>query len=355
MRLTRSSLVLAVLGVLLLVAAAAVRFLVLPTASMLPEDTDIVQDFEGTYSGLNPAALSGGGGDVLLQDAPVEASREIAVESVDGDTAIVVRTVERSIDGRADPTSSLRYAVDRTDEESTTPPEGAGDVVDSEGLVFTLPIDPSTDEDYRLWDQNTAEAYPLTYEGEDTLEGRTVQLYRSQPEGQVADPESLGLPTSVSKAQLVALAPALLDLLPPELAAQLPAVVPQLPDTIPLTYTSASDVVISADAELGATIAGTSTQVITAQLPLGAQTVEVPFSTIELASTDASVADRASDTADKATLLTLVGTVLPVVAAVLGLLLLLAALFLARRAARPGRGDDVPPVGTTDPRVTQAV
>ncbi|SOC49564.1 Protein of unknown function [Blastococcus aggregatus] len=334
MRLTRSSVVLAVVGVLLLAVAAVVRFVVVPAVSKLPADTDILQEFEGTYTGLDPAALSGGSEDVLLEDAPVEASRRIDVESVDGDTAIVVRTVERSIDGVADPSRSLRYAIDRTTEESTTPPEGAGDVVDSEGLVFTLPINPSTDEDYRLWDQNTAEAYPLTYQGEDSLEGRTVYLYGSTMEGTVADPESLGLPTSVSKEQLIALAPALLDLLPPDLAGQLPAVVPLLPDTIPLSYTSVYDVTISADAELGATIAGTSNQVITAQLPLGPQTVEVPFSTVELSSTDASIADRAADTADSATQLNLIRTVLPIVAVALGLLLLVAALLLARRAGR---------------------
>ena len=354
MRLTRSAIVLAVVGVLLLAVAAVVRVVVVPTVSKLPEDTDILQEFEGTYSGLNPGALSGGSGNVLLEDAPVEASRRIAVESVEGDTAIVVRTVERSIDGVADPSQSLRYAIDRTTEESTSAPEGAGDIVDSEGLVFTLPIDPSTDEDYRLWDQNTAEAYPLTYQGEDSFEGRTVHLYGSTMEGTVADPESLGLPTSVSKEQLIALAPALLDLLPPDLAGQLPAIVPLLPDTIPLSYTSGYDVTISADAELGATIAGESNQVITAQLQLGSQTVEVPFSTIELASTDASIADRAADTADSAMLLTLIGTVLPVVAAVLGLLLLLAALLLARRAGqRPG--DSAPRTGGVTPRTAEPV
>jgi hypothetical protein len=353
-RLTRSSIVLAVVGVLLLVAATVVRFVVVPSVSKLPADLDITQEFEGTYSGLNPAALSGASGDVLVQDVPVTASRRIAVESVDGDTAVVVRTVERSIGGQSDPSREVRYAVDRTDAESVPAPQGAEDVVASEGLVFTLPLNPSTDTGYRLWDQNTEAAYPLTYQGEDTLDGRSVFLYRSDSEGPVADPAALGLPTSLSKTQLTALAPALADVVPPQLLAQLPALLPLLPDSIPLSYTSTTTSVISADAELGATIAGESTQTITAQLPLGPQVVEVPFSTIELASTDASISDRAGDTADSAVLLNLIGTVLPAVALVLGLLLLLAALLLARRAGRRSDGG-APAARVTAPRPTQPV
>jgi hypothetical protein len=353
-RLTRSAVALAVVGVLLLVAAAVLRFVVVPSVSKLPDDLDITQEFEGTYSGLNAAALSGGPGEVLVRDVPVTASRQIAVESVEGDTAIVARTVERSIGGQPDPSSVVRYAVDRTDLESVPAPDGAEDVVASEGLVFSLPIDPSTETDYRLWDQTTATAYPLAFEGEDTLEGRSVYLYRSEAEGPVADPESLGLPTSLPKPQLLSLAPALGDLLPSQLLAQLPALLPLLPDEIPLSYTSATTSVISADAELGATIAGESTQEITASLPLGPQSVDVPFSTIELASTEASISERAADTADSAGQLNLVGTVLPAVALGLGVLLLLAALVVAWRAGRrPGGG--APPAVVPAQRPTQPV
>ena len=354
MRLTRSAVVLAVVGVLLLVAAAILRFVVVPSVSKLPDDLDVTQEFEGTYSGLNPAALSGGSGQVLVQDVPVTASRQITAESVDGDTLVVARTVERSIGGQEDPSGVLRYAVDRTDAESVPAPDGAEDVVESEGLVFTLPLDPSTDTEYRLWDQTTAQAYPLTYQGEDTLEGRTVYQYRSVAEGEVADPGALGLPSELSKGQLSTLAPALADLLPPGLLAQLPTLLALLPDSIPLSYTAATTSVISADAELGATIAAESTQQITASLPLGPQSLDVPFSTIELASTEASVSERASDTADSAGTLNLIGTVLPLIALVLGVLLLAGALVMARRAGRrPGGGE--PPAVVASQRPTQPV
>ncbi|SFF86895.1 porin PorA family protein [Blastococcus tunisiensis] len=344
MRLTRASVVLAVLGVLLIAGAAVVRFVVVPSASRLPADLETGQDFEGTYSGLNPAALAGGAGDLLLQDVPVTASRTYTVDSTDGDTAVITRTVERTIGGQPDPATTIRYAVDRTDFRSTSAPSGIADVVPSEGLVFTLPLDPETDADYRLWDQTTAAAYPLSYEGTSTLAGRTVREYRSVADGPVADPAALDLPTSVTKAQLVALQPVLARQLPPAVLAQLPAVLAQLPDDVPVTYTSETTSTVFADSEIGAPIGAGSTQEITAQLALGA-TVAVPFSTIVLTSTDESEQAMADDTAGKAGTLNLMGTVLPVALAVLGLALLGAAALLAVRA---GRGSGSPGVTRPD-------
>lgn len=335
MRMTRSAVVLAVLGVLLIVAAAVVRFVVVPSVSKLPDDLNTTQEFEGTYNGLNPAALAGGGGQLLLRDVPVTASRTYTVDSSDGDTAVVMRTIERAIGGESEPATETLYAVDRTDFESAPAPDGADDVVDSEGLIFTLPLNPSTDADYQLWDQTTQAAYPLTYEDTSTLEGRTVLEYRSVAEGEIADPAALGLPTQVTRPQLISLQPVLADILPPQLLAQLPVILAQLPDTIPVSYTSSTTSTVFADSEIGAPIKAGSTQEITAGLSLGAP-IEVPFSTIILTATDDSVRAMADDTASKADSLNLVGTILPIGLAALGVILLVAALLLARRGARGG-------------------
>ncbi|RBY92753.1 hypothetical protein DQ241_01435 [Blastococcus sp. TF02A-30] len=292
---------------------------------------------------------------MLVQDVPVTATRQVTADSVDGDTMVVTRTLERSIGGTEEPAQELRYAVDRETAESVAPPDDAEGVLDSEGLVFTLPIDPSTDDgEYTLWDQTTETANPLEYAGTETLEGRTVREFRSTAAGPVADPEALGLPTALPRAALAALGPALADLVPPQVAAQLPAILPQLPAQIPLSYDSRTEATLFADAELGATISGASTQEITARLALGPTELEVPFSTVELASTDRSISDRASDTADSATQLTLIGTVAPLVALGLGLLLLVLAAFLARRAATR-RGSTPPPAATPASRPRQRV
>lgn len=341
MRLTRTSAVLAVLGVLLIVAAAVVRFVVVPSATKLPDGLNTTQKYSGTYTGLNPAALAGTGGQLQLSDVPMTASSQYTVTSSSGGTAVVKQTVEKAVGGQAQPKAETLYAVDRTDFESATPPSGAADVVKSQGLIFTLPLNPSTDASYRLWDQPTAAAYPLKYQSTSTLDGRTVLQYRSVAEGKVADPASLGLPTTATKAQLLALKPLLATLLPPGILAQLPAAMAQLPDAIPLTYTSSTTSTVYADSKLGVPIKAASTQEITAGIPLGTS-IKVPFATIKLTATDASVRSLADDTAAKANKLNLLGTILPIGLTVLGVLVLIAALLMARRGASAG-GDRTSP------------
>ncbi|WP_158548754.1 porin PorA family protein [Blastococcus sp. TF02A-26] len=334
MRLTRSSLVLAVVGVLLIVAAAVVRFVVVPTVTKLPEDLDVTLRFEGTYNGINPAALSGGDVALLAQDVPIEATRRVQAESSDGDTEIVSRTDTRTVgDGEASVTE-VRFNVDRETAEAQPAPDGAEDVTSAEGLVFTLPVDPSTEEGtYEYWDQYTLQSAPVTFEGEETFGGRDVYRYESVADGELADPAALGLPAALPKA-LAGLAPGLAESVDPELTANLDAVLATLPDEVPIDWTSRTTTYVDADRELGATIAGGSTQVITGTLDFGGYPVVVEFATIDIYSTDDSIDERGSEVGDQSGLLNLVGTVLPIVALVLGLLLLALAAVLAVRAAR---------------------
>ncbi|TKJ31401.1 hypothetical protein A6V29_18405 [Blastococcus sp. CCUG 61487] len=322
------------MGVLLIAAAAVVRFVVVPSVTKLPTDLDVTLEFEGTYNGINPGVITGASTEVLLQDVPIEATRTVSAERVDGDTEIVQRRDLRTIGDRPPAVSDVVFAVDRETAEALPAPDGADDVTSAEGLVFTLPVGPSTEEGaYTYWDQYTLQATPLEFYDEDTLGGRDVYRYRSVAEGELADPPGLGLPTFLPKAQLAALAPGLEGLVAPELIAALPAVLPSLPTSIPIEWTSRTTTLVDADAELGATVAGGSTQEVIGSLDLGVTTVEVPFATIDLYSTDDSIDDRGDAVASDAQLLNLVGTVLPIVAVVLGVLALVAALLLARRAA----------------------
>ena len=318
MRLTRTSAVLAVVGVLLIVASAVVRFVVVPSVTNLPTDLDVTLEFEGTYNGINPAVLSGGATEVLAEDVPIVAVRNVSSQEVDGDTEIVRRADERTVGDGEPALTEVFFAVDRESAEAGPAPDGADDVTDAEGLVFTLPVDPSTaDGAYEYWDQNTLQSAPVTFEGEETFGGRDVYRYESLSEGELANPAALNLPTSLPKDTLAAL----------------PAVLPSLPAEIPIAWTSRTTTKVDADQELGATIAGGSTQVITGSLDLGVTTVDVPFATIDIYSSDDSIDTRGDQVGDDSRLLNLVGTVLPIVLLVLGVLLLVAALLLARRAA----------------------
>jgi hypothetical protein len=323
-----------VVGVLLIVAAAVIRFVVVPSVTKLPTDLDVTLEFEGTYDGINPAVLSGGATELLADGVPIRATRTVTVQDVDGNTEIVRRADERTVGDGEPAVTEVLFAVDRETAEAGPAPDGNEDVTDAEGLVFTLPVGPSTAEGaYEYWDQNTLQTAPLVFQGEDTFGGRDVYRYQSVSEGELADPAALNLPSALPKEALAALAPGLDGLVPPELLAALPAVLPSLPAEIPITWTSRTTTLVDSDQELGATIAGGNTQVITGSLDLGVTTVDVPFATIAVYSTDDSIEDRGTAVADDSRRLALVGTVLPIVLLVLGALLIAAALLLARRAA----------------------
>lgn len=347
MKFTRSSVVLAVVGVLLLVAAGLVRFVYLPSASKLPSDFDITQSYSGTYDGLNPAVLAGAtAARAVISNAPMAASRRYQTSSTQGDTAIVTRTLQRSLAGQAQPSSQVKYAVNRTDFSGQAAPSGSSGVVPSQGQIFSLPLNPSTSGSYQLWDEATAKAYPLTYKGTASVAGRDTYSYRSVAQGALADPAALGLPTSVTRPQLTALAPSLANLLPAALQAQLPRILASLPDTIPLTWTSSTDSTIYADTATGAPIRVQSTQKISG----GIAGIALPFATIALKTTSASETTIADDAGRNASNLTLVGTTIPLIALVLGVLVLLLAVVLAVRNARhPGGTAPAEPAGEPTP------
>lgn len=351
MRLTRPSVILAVVGIVLLVAAALVRWVVLPSASKLPSSLDTTQSYSGTYTGLDPAALTGTSTSAGLVRQQVTASRRYQTTSTSGNTAIVTRTLTRTQAGQQQPANTLRYAIDRTTFESTTPPSGTAGIAPSKGLVFTLPLHPSTTASYQLWDEATAAAYPLTYRGSGgDVQGRGTLTYRSTAKGTLASPSALGLPTSLSKSQLIGLAPALLSSLPAQLQAALPAVLAQLPASVPLVWTSNTTSTIWADETTGAPIKVQSSQQIAGGISLAGQTLSVPLGTISLNTTTASDKAIASDAGSNASKLTLVGTTLPIVLLVLGVLCLVIALVLAYRAGRrPGGAAPAEPAGVSTP------
>ena len=278
---------------------------------------------------------------------PIEATRRVQAESVDGDTEVVLRTDERTVGGGEPSITEVGFAVDRETAEAGTPPEGAEDVTDADGLVFTLPVDPSTEEgDYVVLGPVHDAVGPGDLRGRgDLRRPRRLPL----PVGRrrrAGRPRGARPADHVAEGQLPALAPGLTGLVDQGLLDALPGVLPSLPDEIPIAWTSRTTTFVDADQELGATIAGGSTQEITGSLDLGLTVVDVPFATIDVYSTDDSIDERGSDVGDDSSLLNLIGTVLPIVATVLGLLLLVAALLLARRAARRPTGTP-PAAGAT--------
>jgi hypothetical protein len=228
----------------------------------------------------------------------------------------------------------VQYAVDRSTFASTTPPSGVSGVTKSEGLIFTLPLHPSTTGSYRLWDETTAAAHPLTYKGTATVHGRSTYRYESTAKGAVAAPASLGLPTTVGRGQLTSQEPQLASLIPAGLRSQLPALLAALPSTVPLAWTANDVSTLYADTTTGAPIRVQSSQQFSAGVSLLDQTLAVPLGTLSLQTTSASEAATASDAASNASSLTLVGTTIPLVLLIAGVVVLAIAVYLAVRAGR---------------------
>src|ERR1700730_8702962 len=78
----RSSIVLSVVGIVLIVLAALVRFVVVPIATELPRSTNLGVTYSGTTTLLNSVALqSGDMKNVIASNGPITVDRRVKVTS----------------------------------------------------------------------------------------------------------------------------------------------------------------------------------------------------------------------------------------------------------------------------------
>lgn len=136
----RSSKTLIAIGVLLLLAAAAIRFVVVPIATKLPGDLDSTAHYEGTADLLNPEALQVGDlANAIATGVPITIDRHVYVSSTSGDTAIThddttVHTPAGSIP------NNHTYALNRSTLDSA--PSTDPSVESHSGLTISLPLHP---------------------------------------------------------------------------------------------------------------------------------------------------------------------------------------------------------------------
>lgn len=153
MSVRKSSIVWLVLGVVLITLAVVVRFVVLPSASKLPTDTDQSQLFEGSLSALDAEAFAAGDlGELMTPEAPITADRSVKVDASEGDTAIVTVKAVLHLPGDVTQNDVHTYAVDRGDlgpvelsqeqQDSLVPEEQKATFERHEGVAFSWPIGP---------------------------------------------------------------------------------------------------------------------------------------------------------------------------------------------------------------------
>lgn len=329
----RSSVVLAVLGVLFIVAAATVRFAIVPLETKLPANVDSTLHYAGTGTVLNSQALAAGDvANVIAKDVGMTIDRRGRVTKTDGNIAVVHDDSTLTM-GTQQIVDNHVYAIDRTTLTEGTAP--AGENVESHsGITIALPFDPKADSSYRYYDPPTQTAAQLNFIGTENREGREVNHYTATASGPVKDPAlAKTLPAALPKA----LAVRMLPLLPADARQRLQEAAALLPDPIPLTYTSTTTYEMYADAQLGAPIDSGIQRSVTALVSLGGQTVPLlAVLDIDLTQTPASIAEQAGDAASNSTLLALIGVWLPVALLLVGVVLIVIAVVRRRRPPAPG-------------------
>jgi hypothetical protein len=330
----RSTTLLAALGLLLLAAAATIRFVAVPMLTQLPGNTDSTAHFTGTATLLDAKALaSGDTAHALATDVPVTVDRHVYVSSTSGHTAIVHDDLTLHGPGGLTMPSDHAYAMDRSTLQASTAPVGA-DVLPAQGVTVALPLHPEAG-DYPFYEPLAGQTVPLVYQGTETNTGRSVYKYIARASGPVAD---AGVAASLPAALPKALAGRLAPLLPSDVVEKLAPALPTLPDPVPLTYTTQTTVTLWADKVTGIPVDATLQQQIDAQVDVDGTPVSLlPVLAIDIAATDATSEEAAAKAADAARLLALLETWIPLAAALAGMGLLVLA--LRRRGRATPRAD----------------
>jgi hypothetical protein len=327
----RSSKVLTGVGVVLIVLAALVRFIVVPVATKLPGSTDQTVHYSGKATLLNSAALqSGDTAHALNANIPITVDRRLKVTATHGDTAIVKDAITIHAAGQTLPSAHV-YAIDRTTMDGTSAPAGTS-VEPSKGAISSaFPMGSKrSSKAYQFYDSTTRTNVPLTYTGHAKTLGRSVNQYKIVAAGPVKDPAVLAsLPPGLPKALVGGLVP----LLPAAAKAKFtPAATAALPATVPPTYTGLTNITASVDEQTGVAIEETINEQVIANAAVGKTVLPLlPVSAFDFSITPAG----ASDLADKATsagrLLTGIKIIVPLVLLILGILLIVIAVLRRRR------------------------
>jgi hypothetical protein len=326
----RSSIVLGAVGVVLIVLALLVWFVVVPIATQLPGSTDLKVVYSGTGTLLNASALqSGDTKDVIAANVPITVDRELKVTSVHGGTAIVADDLTIHAGTQTLP-SDHTYALDRTTMDGVTPPAGIAVEPSVGALSSAFPIGPKADDSYRYYDSTTRNIVPVRYAGSATRQGRAVNVYKITSSGPVKDPGLLKmLPSALPKKLLAGLAP----LLPAAVRAEVtPATLAALPDPVPLSYTGTTAIVAYVDQQTGVPIDETISQQVVVNVTAGARTLSlIPVLALDFRVTPASMVTLAHKAQTSGELLTVIEVIVPVVLVVVGVILVVIAVLRRRR------------------------
>jgi hypothetical protein len=342
----RWGVVVAVVGLLMLVGAAALAFVVVPNGQQLPADTDEKVQYAGTLTAVDPAALQDGDLEgAAAQDVEVTVDRRLRVLETEGDRARVVdSSVIKAVDsGETVSEREYVYAIDRTTMH-VVPNFGEEPVEDAEGLVVGFPIG-SEKVNYVGWVQEAEDTAHVMYRGEATVDGLPVYEYGGDFSGEPAADQIPGAPTSLPKDQLAGLLEAV-DA-PADLREQLEAALPLLPDDIPLAYTYRTVDSYSVEPTTGIIVDLSKVSTISVGMA-GLPDVTFPLVESTVGYTPANVANEVQRARDALDQIELYGTTIPLVLLGLGVVAIVVSVPMMTRRRTP---DETPPTAAPRPPV----
>ena len=315
--------VLVLLGVLLLVGAATLRWVVAPSLAVLPADTDTTRHYAGTAAvAVDKRALAAPGSTPLvLKDVPVAITNRTRVLDVDGHDALISSAKTVDVNGEQMVSVDYRYAVDRSDMEQSS---GFPDVEEQNGITFNWPIR-TEKRDYMGWVQDTGRPLPLIYKGTERKAGVLAYVFEATTPvaHEITDEQALAaLPDSIGKLDAVALLPSLgLD---PARSAQLQPVLLGQPDPIPFVYTLLVESTYWVEPDSGVVLDARKHEVRTLGVATGDQILPVmPALDMTFSATPETLAEAAADAREAGDQVFLVFVTLPLGLAVAGATLLL--------------------------------
>jgi hypothetical protein len=337
----------AILGLLMITGAAALRFVVVPNGQVLPSDTDETVTYAGTLTAVDPAALQSGNiRDAIVRDLAVTVDRNLEVLETGGDLARVVDTSVVTADDSGEVVSEREYyyTVDRKTMHAASNFSDEP-VEDAEGLVVGFPIG-AEKLNYVGWVQEAEDTAHVKYAGEDQVQGLTVYKYGGTFSGEPAEDQLPGAPTSLPKGQLGGLLEAV-DA-PADLQQQLADALSLLPEEIPLAYTYSTDDSYTVEPTTGIIVDMKKVSTISVGME-GLTDVTFPLVESTIGYTPDNVTQEAQRAQDALDQIELYGTWIPVALLGLGLVALVASVLMMRRRRVE---DETAPVTTKPPAMT---
>jgi hypothetical protein len=329
------------LGIVLIVAALVVKFVILPGQAQWPDDVDSTRTYDGTlHVMLNPQALGSMDlANLFLREVPITLSRHVTTEEAEGGKAIV-REVAKMI-GPGDQEiqgSDTWYAIDRKTMNAISKDEvsdlnNSDKITDREGLVIGFPIGTKA-EDYEGWSSDFQTTVKTSYVKEEERGGLDTYVFESSSlPKETMDPEMLAIfPPAVPKDLLISLAQTLE--LPAGMREQFATILPNLPDPVPLKYTYEYETTYWVEPATGVLIDYDKHEAYKIALQIEGLPGPVPVTPVfeqSYHTSAASVEDAVKDAKDAKGQLNTFGTTIPIALGVIGLVLALVGVFVMRR------------------------